>query len=290
MRVSRIALLGAVYACIAMPDLARAQTAASAGSLEQAVAAAPREVHVANPSERFPERWYPSDKASAAELPGPVAGAPYRAVEVTYYAASTGVAAHQQREVRFRDSAGRERRESVSGGGTDNGKAYALRSVTVGDPVSHCSFSWTVRDGDAVPAEREPIAIVQCGPRSVTYVQFDIEAAIMKSIVAMPQEEGTKVTPLTGSFAGLPSTGLRTERVLPGTSGDIEVSEMWISPYLHTIVKQTERTRSKLHGDTDGTSTTLGDVELKEPDEALFYPPAGYRILTLAEARALPPK
>ncbi len=275
-------LMAATLLLVSLPCLPTGQAQAAASQQkrvtqsEEAWAAATRQISIAPTApERFPDRWYPV-AGTLPEAPGPLTGKPYRAVEVTSYDsvdADGKPIRTESRTTKMRDSAGRERTDSISGSFSVGEVSYPLKDVTVSDPVAHCSFHWLV----AVPAEvraeyDDKVAFVSCAPRQVVYVDMDPFGLAY----AHP---GSGATILQGQVNGEHYIGLRyLNGMTQGSQSRVTGTETWYSTDLRLLLAYFDLKGDPEHGGTRIQTLTQNNLERVEPDSSLFYPPEGYRI------------
>jgi hypothetical protein len=245
-------------------------------------AAAKKEVTIAPAdSVRFPDRWYPSNGRAMAIAP--ITGVPYSAVEVITYRDKTpdGVIAHEQRTVKMRDSAGRERTESISGGGSVGGVAFKTRSVQVSDRVSHCAFHWSAREASGDLPPQEKLALVDCGARTWTTIAFDVQAVNLRQIELLaPGTDSERLKLVKGVIDGMEYVGESVFHVPQANEDFVPWGlETWFSPELHVQLRQFRVDQNGVKVSTE-TESSLTDIKREEPDAALFYPPDTYTILT----------
>jgi hypothetical protein len=156
-----------------------------------------------------------------------------------------------------------------------DGKQVEAREVEVDDPVSHCSFHWI----EPWVNESTPTATVQCMPRTMHYSEQSMWSSVssMKPGEEHPSPDETDQTEALGerSFDGVRAVGFRRISIIknphPEQTQTIE-SEMWVAPEMKEIVA--------IHvKGPGGYDMELRDMKLREPDAALFYPPANYAIM-----------
>jgi hypothetical protein len=226
------------------------------------------------PSARFPAAWYPPDNNVTSTMP-PDKGAPYvaRAVQRSE---QNGAAAVEPAPMQARDSAGRTRTETAMGPRTaQDGTQVQVREVGISDPVSHCSFQW---EEPWVIQNSPPTATVQCMPRTLHYSAQSTWSSVasMKAGKEHPSPDETDNTEAIGerTIDGVRAVGFRRVRVIENThpeqSQRIE-SEVWISAEMKEIVAISVKGAM-------GYSIELHEIQLREPDAKLFYPPANYKI------------
>jgi hypothetical protein len=233
------------------------------------------------PSARFPAAWYPPDN-NVSYRGAPVTGAPYTARLVQHSEMDGGAAlsagAARDRPMQARDSAGRMRSETPEIRLKD-GKPVAVRSVRVDDPVSHCSFEWREPWVDT----GAPTASVQCMTRTLHLNDQPAMWSVVASTKAgqeHPSPNETDVTEAMGerTFDGVRAVGLRRVTTVKGASPQqtqIIDSEMWSAPAMKEIVAIYVKGAM-------GYSIELEEIQLREPDGGLFYPPTDYRIEPLS--------
>jgi hypothetical protein len=246
------------------------------GLLLACTGAVAQTVHHATPSERFPAAWYPPDN-DVTYTGAPVTGAPYEALQVMAgLSGGTRVA---------RDSAGRMREDSEQMRPGPDGGVLRVRNITVEDPVSHCRLQWS----EPWAGSGVPTASVQCMTPTLHYSG---EPMWQSLIAKEPREEHPfpwetiAVAPLGERvFDGVRALGARrTITHKDGQSGAVQTSTMeaWSSPELKEIVA--------MHQVPDDIDIELREIVQHEPDASLFYPPAGYRVVTTAEAAGQGPQ
>jgi hypothetical protein len=251
--------------------------------------------------DKFPAEWYseaaqdpyhplPPFNPLYTSTPTPIT--PFSAVTVTsseILAAGGTQTIYGNRTLTMRDSAWRlrtdEERQIVEVG--KNGAASSVRVVSqveVNDPVAHCSFRWVEPARD----NAEKIVTVQCQPRSTTVqlphkqaaAQPDpMEAKMTRQIAETTHPfpgQSLQIEPLGQKVvAGLKAFGIRQTLTDPNMyAGVPQVTEIWWSPDIKEILL------AKPIGDPAGRlGIEMRDIKLQEPDSALFYPPAGYKIV-----------
>lgn len=241
------------------------------------------------PSVKFPAEWYsahdpyhPAPDGGVVHTTAPVVGAPFTGTSVllTRISPPGEVPRYtRMRAVTMRDSAGRTRTEEEfeMDGMPAVVASQSNRQIEVNDVVTHCSFHWV--EPTTTGADRT--ATVQCLPRTVTLQPDDgMESKMTRHVVETLHPgpgETVQIQPLGESVvAGLKAVGIRQTDIIPGRT---LVTEIWWSPEIK------ETLLMKPIGDTAGEPTIeLTDIKREEPDPALFYPPAGYKIVTGAPA------
>ena len=76
------------------------------------------------------------------------------------------------------------------------------------------------------------------------------------------------------TFGGVQATGVRHTRIIqtaPTGKPQRMVTEFWVSTELKELVAMYQEF-------PDGFSMELREIQLREPDATLFYPPANYKI------------
>jgi hypothetical protein len=239
------------------------------------------------PSERFPAAWYSSQEGDSTLAP--VVGAPYTATMLLKNVMMPGrlpggdkLQIKAEMVVRkMRDSAGRTRtEESWELEGYSNpaptGKTY---QVEVNDTVQHCFFRWV----EPVERDEDKVATVNCLSRHVNWEE-DGRMAISGQIEDVTQNKSSirKMEPLgERQIEGLKAFGMRettTELDSGGNPVRTEGGEVWWSPELHEIVQ------TRWIGESQMPTVELKDVKREEPPAALFYPPAGFKIVRADQA------
>jgi hypothetical protein len=236
------------------------------------------------PSVRFPASWYPADDNVTYTMAAQT-DAPYTATLVTTAHSldpATGkVEDSSQSTLQARDSAGRKRDEVEMPRPDGQGGIVMAHEVSISDPVSHCRFRWM----EPWVAPDKPTATVSCMPRTLHYTNQNLYS---EEMVSEPKEVHSSGTvdlsqPLgTRKFGDVEAVGVRRTRTTTNAqSGEVtkSVTEIWYSPGLKELLELKEIPDAK----TKEASSLLPDVDLteiqrKEPDAALFYPPAGYDI------------
>jgi hypothetical protein len=238
------------------------------------------------PSSRFPAAWYPPD-SQVEFTSGPQRGAPYSGTLVTTWQtlAATGAESKSVSRSGFkaRDGAGRTREETEMPQPDGRGGTMIAHEVSVGDPVTHCSFTWM----EPLAGNAEPTAKVTCMSRTLQYTP-NVYADVT---VTKPRERQTSpgVTDLdeplgTRRVEDLEVVGTRHTRTTmlnPNESPVQVVAELWYSPDLKELIelRVTKEPTDQDHQETL-TSFKLTQIHRGEPDENLFYPPAQYKIKT----------
>ena len=238
------------------------------------------------PSVRFPADWYPAP-SQTVYTESIQAGLPYTATLVTtgrFKNPRTGeVRVVTQRTLQARDGKGRKRDEQEMPRPGADGKPVMTHEVTVFDPVSHCTFRWM----EPWAAPGPPTATVTCLPRVLRYWNQNIWAEAVKS----PAEVRSRLSVTTfvrlgtRSMQGLQAVGVRrtkTDLAQDGSERDRVVAELWYSPELQELLSMSVKVEQTGHAADDAgfapPEFELTEIRRGEPNPALFYPPAGYRI------------
>lgn len=246
------------------------------------------------PTARFPAKWYPPPSEQVYTL-SVERGKPYVAVLVTastFVDPKTGVTKSSSQSVgQMRDSQGRRREETEMPRLDGQGRTVMAHEVTVHDPVSHCEFRWMEPWVVTGSAAAQPVASVTCMPLTMKYTNQNIWR---DGIVETQQHKRDKFSkyvmePLGHrNTEGLDAVGTRTTTTRLDNSGapmGTVVTEIWYSPEVDELLSM------QMTAEAGATRHALPSFELtkirrEEPDPALFYPPAEYRIdSTNPEAR-----
>jgi hypothetical protein len=236
------------------------------------------------PSVRFPASWYPADNNVTYTMAAQT-DAPYTATLVTtahYLDPATGeVQDSSQSTLQARDGAGRKRDEVEMPRPDGQGGIVLAHEVSISDPVSHCSFRWM----EPWAGSDKPTATVACMPRTLHFTNQNLYS---DAIVSAPQEVRSSGAielsqPLgTRKFGDLEAVGVRRTRTTTNSqSGEItkSVTEIWYSSELKELLEMKEIPDPKAkEGSSLLPDFDLTQIQRKEPDAALFYPPAGYDI------------
>jgi len=236
------------------------------------------------PSDRFPASWYPADDNVTYTMAAQK-DAPYTATLVTtahYVDPATGeVKDSSQSTLQARDSAGRKRDEVEMPRPDGQEGNVMAHEVSISDPVSHCRFRWM----EPWVAADKPTATVACMPRTLHYINQNLYSDAMVSAPREVNSPGSSELsqPLgTRKFGDVEAVGVRrTTTTTNSQTGEVvkSVTEIWYSSELKELLEMKEIPDPK----AKEASGQLPDVDLteiqrKEPDAALFYPPAGYDI------------
>jgi hypothetical protein len=223
------------------------------------------------PSTRFPAAWYPPDNEVTSTM-APVKGAPYEAR--TIMGGPYPGLPIEQEPLHARDGAGRTRIDTLQKPLKD-GAPVTVHAVEVDDPVSHCSFHWLEPWVD----KSEPTATVSCMPRTLHYSgqPMWLSFASMQAAEEHPSPTETDRNEALGvrTFDGVRATGVRHTRIIqavPTGKPLTIVTEVWISAEMKEVVAMYPKS-------PDEYSIELRDIQLREPDAGLFYPPANYKIV-----------
>jgi hypothetical protein len=189
-----------------------------------------------------------------------VTGAPFSAVAVTESTqtlADGNRIAHKSQEKLYRDSQGRERRESEGRTFTVLGQQMAAADVVIFDPATHASCSFNLQGNTATKG---------LAPGSST--------SVLQRAMLQP-EPGARIAAV---IEGLAVQGTRTTSTIPagriGNERDIlVVDEVWYSRDLqmNLITKRSDPRSGE-------TVLRITNISRSEPDPALFLVPAGYTI------------
>jgi hypothetical protein len=223
------------------------------------------------PSARFPAAWYPPDNDVTSTM-APVKGAPYEA-RIIMAGQRPGLPIEQE-PLQARDGAGRQRTETLQIRLDRDGRPITVRDVEVSDPVTHCGFRWIEPWVD----KSEPTATVSCMPRTLHYGAKPMWASVASMQVAEEHPSSTETDhnePLGERiFGGVRATGVRHTRIIqtaPTDNPQTMVTEFWVSTEMKELVAMYQEF-------PDGFSMELREIQLREPDAGLFYPPANYKI------------
>lgn len=241
-------------------------------------------IHIAPPaSSRFQAAWYPPTGDPLQRTRQPIRSAPYTATRTTDQPILRDGASQTEhllrKRLQRRDAAGRMRTEAVNfelkvDGGGDH---IETRDVWVNDPVSHCTFEWT----EPWNSRQEPTATVQCLPRIVEERAGSVWDRAMRldgHHVAATGETLEQTSTLEDRVQdGLTEKGVRWTRTLKDAhtrATTTEVHEIWFAPELEEVVEM-----RPVPERVGVAAYALTNIVRGEPDAALFYPPAGYRIV-----------
>ena len=211
-------------------------------------------------------------------------GAPYTAMMVmtVTFPASPGSSEMKSLSAstfQARDSAGRTRTEESKPRPGGNGTGMVeVHVVSVNDPVSHCSFQWE----EPWVVTGTPGGTVRCMPRRVQFNQPDVWVVSMKvgeTRETYPNEVDVYRTEAIGErvFEGVEASGVRrTKTVTNLQTKEVRtlVSELWYSTELREVMEMKE-----VPAGAEIPDFKLTKIHRGEPDEALFYPPAGYKMV-----------
>jgi hypothetical protein len=234
-------------------------------------------------SERFPAAWYPAENSYTVTT-APVTGAPFTGLLVMTTKMSRG-GGHppletQMRTVTMRDRAGRTRTEEggVEAGGRDQ---LGYRQIEVNDVVRHCTFRWV----EPVREASRQVAQVSCLSRKLGWQDDGMTAKMTRQIpevIDVFPGQADRIEPLgERTVAGMRALGVRQTRTSTAADGKTSGSamEIWWSPELKEILEV-----QPIGDGLDLPGFEMKDFRRGEPDEALFYPPVGWRILRPGEA------
>ena len=202
----------------------------------------------------------------------PVKGAPYEA-RIIMAGQKPGLPIEQE-PLQARDGAGRQRTETLQIRLDRDGRPITVRDVEVSDPVTHCGFRWIEPWVD----KSEPTATVSCMPQTLHYDAKPMWASVASMQVAEEHPsamETDRNEPLgERTFSGVRATGVRHTRIIqtaPTDTPQTMVMEFWVSTEMKELVAMYQEF-------PDGFSMELREIQLREPDAGLFYPPANYKI------------
>jgi hypothetical protein len=247
----------------------------------QAKVAAPVLTHVAPPSSRFPDNWYPADNDVTYTSSAP-RDAPYSAMLVTTWRLrdpSGETKTLVQSGLQARDGAGRKREEMAMPRPDDHGGVTMTHEVSVNDPVSHCSFRWM----EPWVAPGPPKATVTCMPRTLHYTEQNIYANAVANDpqqVSSPPDSSDRSEALgKRRIEGLEATGVRRTRTSTAapSSAIVLTTEIWYSQELQELLELRQTLEPETQPDPL-PDFKLMQIRRGEPDEKLFYPPEGYQI------------
>lgn len=218
------------------------------------------------PSERFPAEWYPEN--SYASMDGPVVGAPFTGTTILKTTTPVGAGRPPieivMHDLTMRDTAGRTRsEESVVG-------IDGPRQIEVNDVVRHCQFRWDEPARDV----SQQVAQVTCY-RKLSWTDDGMEAKMTRQIPidVKNQWETDHIEPLgEKKIDGLKVFGVRLTRKAIVSGGSNYSVDSWWSPELRELLL------FQPVGVGFNTSIEMTNIRRGEPDSALFYPPAGWRI------------
>jgi hypothetical protein len=241
------------------------------------------------PSEKFPVEWYstqdpyhPTPDGGVVHTDAPVIGAPFTGTIVVSGQASVPgrpSVASRMRTVMVRDSAGRTRIEMLPlevDGVLARTPGGPIGKIEVNDAATHCTFGWVEPPQTGVGKA----ASVRCLPRTIRFQADGMESKMTKQVAETLHPfpwQTLQIEPLGEKIvAGMKAVGIRQTLADTQTSpGQPQVTEIWWSPEIKEILV------SKPVGDATGRSTIeMTDIKRLEPDPALFYPPAGYKIVS----------
>lgn len=184
-----------------------------------------------------------------------------------------------------RDSAGRTMTEMPQGCVLgEDGQMHQRLSVNVNDPVARTNISWQVGDDRQQkvahvfhqPEMPRPAIKRELSPEESAQQQRMMQAA--RAQQALQQKENHTEDLGTRDFNGVLAHGTRNTRTIPaGEEGNdqplVVINENWRSREMGltvmTISDDPRRGR---------TVTEYEDLTLREPDPALFAPPADYKV------------
>ncbi len=252
----------------------------SAHSQQLGIPDTPEKVHLAPPpSDRFPAKWYPRVDDGRQVAFAPVEGHPFTALTGPIMPPTGKTSGQQSIGFQARDRFGRTRSENESGGYWTEEQMVKTKSVVVSDPVSHCDFHWTQ---PMTAVEMPPdmrVALVTCRPQTLLYKEDNILEAVLESVSEGVTHNGGTTTKAE-HLAPIQMDSLTIKRLrVTNTTIDVHgqtkewLTETWYSPELREVVRMgTEM------GTEDDGYTGLSNIQLKDPDPNLFYPPDDFRI------------
>jgi hypothetical protein len=178
----------------------------------------------------------------------------------------------------YRDSAGRAHGETslLCSIGTD-GQMRPAFHVSVNDPVSHTSISWSVNDNAEKVAriyhQPDPKSAPAAAPSSQEQLRINQQVREHFRRNTRGEKLGTKV------IAGVRTDGSREITTTPageqGNDQPVEnMTEVWIA-------RDTGITMLRINDDprVGRTTTEVTDLTLAEPDPSVFSPPPGYKLV-----------
>jgi hypothetical protein len=190
-----------------------------------------------------------------------------------------------QRDGWYRDGAGRTRTEQSLGPTKldDKNIGPGRKEIEVNDVVTHCMFRW----GEPWTGQGQPIATVSCVSKmsfSPWDTSWGAKAQISSDSTAF--DRTTKSQPLGHkTIEGLDCLGMRSTLTtsLPANPGgplppEQVVLERWWSPAINEVIWF-----GPVPPQSGVPTFELKDIHPGEPDPALFYPPANYRIIKEGE-------
>jgi hypothetical protein len=197
-----------------------------------------------------------------------VTGAPFSALAVTESAqtlADGNRIVHANREKLYRDSQGRERKESEGATFSVLGQQMAAADVVIFDPAANASYSFSLQGITAT--------------KKLALIGFEdgLQPAAGRTIPGGARAAVTQQLP-PAVIEGLSTQGTRSAVTIPagqiGNERDIlVVDEVWYSPDLHmSLITK--------HSDPRSGETVLRitNISRSEPDPSLFLIPAGYTV------------
>jgi hypothetical protein len=236
----------------------------------------PENLHLAPPpSDRFPAKWYPRVGDGTDVAPAPVTDRPYTATYGKIAPLTTETPDNRATEFQARDRFGRTRNDGENGGMTIGEQRVKTKSVSVSDPVSHCQFDWTQPTIDVEMPSTNRVAYVTCRPQAVRYKELDLFKVVMDGVPEGTTTHGNTTTTIEHltpmKVDGLTILRLRVTNSQIDERGQMTKwsTETWYSPELEEVVRR---------GSDEEGFVGLTNIERKDPDPKLFYPPDGYRI------------
>jgi hypothetical protein len=229
----------------------------------------------APPSDRFPAKWYPRVGDGTDVAPAPVTDRPYTATLGNIAPLASETPDRRATAFQARDRFGRTRSDGETGELTIGERRVKTRSVQVSDPVSHCQFDWMEPTIDVETPSGWGVAYVTCLPQILRFEELDLFKVVMDGTPEGTTTHGNTTT-TTEHLTPMKVDGLTILR-LRVTNSQIDErgqlkkwsTETWYSPELKEVVRR---------GSDEEGFTGLTNIELKDPDPKLFYPPDGYSI------------
>lgn len=239
------------------------------------------------PSVRFPAEWYTSKSLNdaAPTTQAPITGAPYSATIVTSWSMPVSAgrpgAGMSQRGMRYRDGVGRTRTEESRGivNLNINKPIEMPKEIEVNDVVTHCMFHWV----EPWTSQGQAVATVSCFS-SMYFDPWDTSWGVKSQTASestqfnrtiKTQPLGYKI--LKGlSCLGARSTLMTSSAAKPGepSLSDQVVLERWWSPQINEVIWF-----GPVPPQVGLPTFELTAIDSGEPDTALFYPPADYKIV-----------
>jgi hypothetical protein len=266
-----IAIRRVFYLLLTMSSLANAQV--------KALPEGPEILNMAPvPSDRFPAKWYPQASSEIKVGLAPVVDKPYTAITETVDISKSESGEPSRRITlgfQARDRFGRERIEFLNGFWGVDEQRVPTKTVSVSDPVSHCTFEWTELVTNVPVSTEWKSAFVTCFPQALFYKEFHLIKLLPDPSDDVTSTYGDKTTK-TEHLAPLQVDGVKVDRLLVSNTWTDDKglakkrsTETWYSLDLQEIIRT---------GDEESGYEGLKEIRLVDPDPKLFYPPVGYRI------------